>query len=152
MVKQSYQWHLWPSNLISNTEEGIGKAVVKRGAGAAPSLSPTLPLLSFPFPPILPFIKDRWSVPVTLKFLILFYIYKEKIIKSADSIRDRTEFFCIDIIMGVILNVMDVTWEQSTSRMSKRQMYEYLWKSLCALKMSRIIRTVCLFSVTSTFT
>lgn len=117
--------------------------------------SPAFPFISslFPFPLLFPNLKDGWSVPVTLKFLILCYIYTMKIIKSADRIRGQTKFFCIDIIMGVTLNVMDVTWEQSTSRMSKRQMlYEYLWKNLCALKMSRIICAVCLFSVTSTFT
>lgn len=118
-------------------------------------LSPAFPFPSspFPFPLIFPTLKDGRSVPVTLKYLILCYIYTEKIIKSADRIRSQTKFFCIDIIMGVISNVMDVTWEQRTSRMSKRQtLYKYLWKNLCALKMSRIICTVCLFSVTSTFT
>lgn len=99
-------------------------------------------------------VKDGWSVPVTLKFFIPCYMYMQKIIKSADRNRVQTKFFCIDIIMEVISNVMDVPWEQSTSRMSKTQtLYEYLWKkNLCALKMSRIIRTVCLFSVTSAFT
>lgn len=64
---------------------------------------------------------------MTLKFLLLCYIHMEKIIKSADRIRSQTEFFCMDTIVGVILTVMDVTREQSTSRMSKRQtLHEYL--------------------------
>lgn len=67
-------------------------------------LSPTFPSppSPFPFPLTFPTLKDGRSVPVTLKYLILCYIYTEMIIKSADRIRRQTKFFCIDIIMGVI--------------------------------------------------
>lgn len=146
---------LWASSL-TNTYGKLRRGKQWWREGATPFLLSTAfpcPSSPFPFPLVFPSSKGGWSVPVTLKFLILCYIYTEKIIKSADRIRGQTKFFCIDTILGVILNVMDVTWEQSMSRMSKRQtLHEYLWKNLCALKMSCIIRTVCLFSVTSTFT
>lgn len=147
------------SSLVKQSYPHIGKIKAEESSGEEGVMLSSSFLQHFLSPPhcfhlLLYFLFKRWwLVPVTLKFLLLCYIYMEKMIKSADRIRGQTKFFCIDTVVGVILNVMDVTWEQSTSRMSKRQaLHEYLWKNLCALKMSRIIRTVCLFSVTSTFT
>lgn len=99
-------------------------------------LSPAFPFpfLQLPFPPIFPSLKGGWSAPVTLKFFIPCCIYMEKIIKSADRDRVQTKFFCIDIIMEVISNVMDVPWEQVHPGCLKRRhcMSIYEKKSVCS--------------------